>query len=158
MVLPATYTCLPYGWFALSLQAEIEAARITGQKPTTVILADGSALKVPLGQERVTNPADGNTYAVKWTQDDAGKLAVLDCKLISKPAADARQVQVLAAPGSAIPLAAVQSRGQTSSSGGATANEVVVVNASGDVVMDGAAGAGGMPRSSSDKGMPPVAG
>jgi len=46
-----------------------------------VHLDDGSTVAVPLGQERVE--AHGVTYAVKWAQDDDGRLVVLTCKPVA---------------------------------------------------------------------------
>jgi hypothetical protein len=43
-----------------------------------VPLPEGGALHVALGQDRGVNPADGRAYAIKWAQDDAGRLVVLD--------------------------------------------------------------------------------
>lgn len=41
-------------------------------------LPDGGLLHVALGQDQAINPADSRVYAIKWAQDDAGRLVVLD--------------------------------------------------------------------------------
>jgi hypothetical protein len=43
-----------------------------------VPLPDGGSLRVALGQDQGVNAADGRVYAIKWVQDDQGRLVVLD--------------------------------------------------------------------------------
>ena len=44
--------------------------------------SDGQLL-VPLGQETAPHPSgDGSSYVIKWSQDDEGRLVVLDVKLV----------------------------------------------------------------------------
>jgi hypothetical protein len=65
-----------------ALQAELEAAALSGNSLVPVELPDGGELLVPLGEEEVMHPSgDGRSYRVKWAQDDAGRLVVLDCTL-----------------------------------------------------------------------------
>jgi hypothetical protein len=61
-----------------SKQAELAAAQALGNTEVDVPLPDGAVLQVALGQERCANPADGREYSIKWAQDDAGHLVVLD--------------------------------------------------------------------------------
>ena len=49
-----------------------------GNTSVEVPLPDGGVLHVALGQEQGVSPADGRAYAIKWAQDDAGRLVVLD--------------------------------------------------------------------------------
>jgi hypothetical protein len=59
-------------------QAELAAAQALGTTCVEVPLPDGGALHVALGQEQAVNAADGREYGIKWAQDDAGRLVVLD--------------------------------------------------------------------------------
>jgi hypothetical protein len=75
------------------LQAELEAAALSGNSLVPVDLPDGGELLVPLGEEEVMHPSgDGRSYRVKWAQDDAGRLVVLDCALVQQ---QQQQQQVL---------------------------------------------------------------
>jgi hypothetical protein len=75
------YDTSAYNVCALLLQAEVEAAAVSGSSSTAVDLPDGSQLHVPLGEEGpFPHPSgDGRQYTVKWAQDDEGKLLVLGC-------------------------------------------------------------------------------
>jgi hypothetical protein len=59
-------------------QAELAAAEALGNTQVDVPLPDGGSLRVALGQDQGVNPADGRVYAIKWVQDDQGRLVVLD--------------------------------------------------------------------------------
>ncbi len=59
-------------------QAELSAAEALGTSTVEVPLPDGGVLQATLGQDHTINPADGREYAIKWAQDDAGRLVVLD--------------------------------------------------------------------------------
>jgi hypothetical protein len=75
------------------LQAELEAAAQSGNSLVPVDLPDGGELLVPLGEEEVLHPSgDGRSYRVKWAQDDAGRLVVLNCVLVQE---QQQQQQVL---------------------------------------------------------------
>jgi hypothetical protein len=66
-------------WCLLSSsQAELEAAAASGNSTATVELPDGGELEVPLGEDSAIHPETGVTYSIKWAQDDAGQLVVLD--------------------------------------------------------------------------------
>lgn len=65
--------------WCLLLKAELEAAAATGSSLVCVDLPGGSGrLMVPLGEEEVVGP-DATLYAIKWAQDDEGRLVVLSC-------------------------------------------------------------------------------
>jgi hypothetical protein len=61
-------------------QAELEAAALSGRTTVKVDLPDVEhrTLEVALGEERVQDPATDKWYEVKWAQDDAGRLVVLE--------------------------------------------------------------------------------
>ena len=67
-----------------STQAELEAAAASGNSTATVELPDGGELEVPLGEDRAVHPETGVQYSVKWAQDDAGRLVVLDATPVSE--------------------------------------------------------------------------
>jgi hypothetical protein len=80
-----------------TLQAELEAAALSGNSLVPVEAPDGGGeLLVPLGEEEVLHPSgDGRSYRVKWAQDDAGRLVVLDCTLVEQ---QQQQQQVVVRP------------------------------------------------------------
>jgi hypothetical protein len=64
-------------------QAELEAAALSGSNLVCVELPQrdgGGSIMVPLAQEEVAHPTSGAVYAVKWSQDDQGRLVVLGCE------------------------------------------------------------------------------
>ncbi|KIZ04840.1 hypothetical protein MNEG_3122 [Monoraphidium neglectum] len=71
-------TSLEEVFLTISRRAELAAAEALGASSVEVPLPEGGALHVALGQDRGVNPADGRAYAIKWAQDDAGRLVVLD--------------------------------------------------------------------------------
>ncbi|GBF93217.1 ABC transporter A family member [Raphidocelis subcapitata] len=71
-------TSLEEVFLTIARKAELAAAQAQGASSIEVPLPDGGALRVSLGQDRAANPADGREYAIKWAQDDSGRLVVLD--------------------------------------------------------------------------------
>ena len=71
-------TSLEEVFLTIARRAELAAAEALGEATVEVPLPCGGALRVALGQERAVSAADGRVYAVKWAQDDAGRLVVLD--------------------------------------------------------------------------------
>jgi hypothetical protein len=64
-----------------------------------VDLPDGGGLLVPLGEEEVMHPSgDGRSYRLKWAQDDAGRLVVLDCSLVTQQQQQQQQQQQVLRP------------------------------------------------------------
>ncbi|KAF6264706.1 hypothetical protein COO60DRAFT_16234 [Scenedesmus sp. NREL 46B-D3] len=80
-------------FLTIAKRAELEAAALAGNSLVAVDLPDGGQLLVPLGEEEVRHPSgDGRSYAVKWAQDDAGRLVVLDCTLVQQQQQQQQQV------------------------------------------------------------------
>ena len=59
------------------LQAEIEAARAGGAAYEKLLLETGKEIKVPIGEEVVTDESTGQQYQIVWAQDEEGKLQIL---------------------------------------------------------------------------------
>ena len=65
-------------------QAELAAARAAGRATVEVPLPGGAGLlRVTPGQETATHPETGALYAVKWAQDEAGRLVALGAALLA---------------------------------------------------------------------------
>ena len=84
-------TSLEEVFLTISRRAEIEAARGGGGLGTVAVpvpsplggaAAGGRVLEVPVGEERVVDSATGAAYAVKWAQDERGRLVVLDVRRV----------------------------------------------------------------------------
>ncbi|KAI8472921.1 MAG: hypothetical protein J3K34DRAFT_383970 [Monoraphidium minutum] len=107
-------TSLEEVFLTIARKAELAAAEAMGNAPVEVPLPDGGVLHVALGQEEAANPADGRVYAIKWAQDDAGRLVVLDVLPLSG------QAQGLGFPGlepGAAPQAGAAARRGSSAAG-----------------------------------------
>eukprot|EP00879_Flechtneria_rotunda_P001464 GHRR01001618.1.p1 GENE.GHRR01001618.1~~GHRR01001618.1.p1 ORF type:complete len:377 (+),score=106.50 GHRR01001618.1:215-1345(+) len=81
----ASLSSLEEVFLNIAKRAELEAAAVSGNSLVSVELPDGSGeLLVPLGHEEASHPSgDGRRYKVKWVQDDAGRLVVLDCVMMA---------------------------------------------------------------------------
>uniref|UniRef100_A0A061SDE8 Abc transporter a family member 2-like n=2 Tax=Tetraselmis sp. GSL018 TaxID=582737 RepID=A0A061SDE8_9CHLO len=66
----------------LRIVREAELEDSTGSRQ--VELADGLVVEVPIGAETVRHPASGEEYTVRWVQDEAGDLQVLDAQPASR--------------------------------------------------------------------------
>ncbi|KFM23420.1 ABC transporter A family member 2 [Auxenochlorella protothecoides] len=75
-------TSLEEVFLTIARKAEMEAAEAEGRGSVEVHLDDGTIGHVPLGDEFVESE-NGNRYAVKWAQDEAGNLQVLRCVPLS---------------------------------------------------------------------------
>uniref|UniRef100_A0A383W084 ABC transporter domain-containing protein n=1 Tax=Tetradesmus obliquus TaxID=3088 RepID=A0A383W084_TETOB len=84
-------------FLTIAKRAELEAAAQAGNSLVPVEAPDGGReLLVPLGEEEVMHPSgDGRSYRVKWAQDDAGRLVVLDVTLAQQQQQQQQQQQVL---------------------------------------------------------------
>jgi hypothetical protein len=72
-------TSLEEVFLTIARKAEIEAAAATGKQHVTADLPDDlGTIEVALGEETITHPDTGVTYEVKWAQDEAGRLVVLE--------------------------------------------------------------------------------
>ncbi|KAI8468323.1 MAG: hypothetical protein J3K34DRAFT_523031 [Monoraphidium minutum] len=71
-------TSLEEVFLTIARKAELAAAEAMGNSTVEVPLPDGGVLHVALGQDQGVSAADGRAYAIKWAQDDAGRLVVLD--------------------------------------------------------------------------------
>jgi len=80
-------TSLEEVFLTIARKAELAAAQATGNTSVEVPLPDGGVLQIAIGQDQGVNPADGRMYAIKWAQDDAGRLVVLDVLPLGSQAA-----------------------------------------------------------------------
>eukprot|EP00775_Hariotina_reticulata_P013231 gene13231-13362_t len=71
-------TSLEEVFLAIAKQAELEVAALTGASVVVQLPDNGKQVQVAVGQDWVLDAAVGQWYRVKWVQDEAGKLAVLE--------------------------------------------------------------------------------
>ncbi|KAK9805624.1 hypothetical protein WJX72_008643 [[Myrmecia] bisecta] len=74
-------TSLEEVFLTIARKAELEAAAAEGRATSIIYLDDGHQLKVPIGEETATHPVNGSIYRIKWAQDDAGRLQILEWHL-----------------------------------------------------------------------------
>ena len=70
-------TSLEEVFLNIARRAEIEAAEAEGGRTEEVRLEDGSILEVPLGEDFAVQKDTGRKFAIKWAQDETGKLLVM---------------------------------------------------------------------------------
>ncbi|KAL4859820.1 ABC transporter A family member 2 [Chlorella vulgaris] len=79
-------TSLEEVFLRIARMAEVEAA---AGDTTTVELDDGGSLEVALGEEWATHFTTGQSYFLRWVQDDNGSLQVLRAEPMERPEAAA---------------------------------------------------------------------
>jgi len=75
-------TSLEEVFLSIARQAEVEAAAAEGRSVVEVRIEDGSILEVDVGAEEAQQETTGRKYALKWAQDEQGKLSVSSWKLL----------------------------------------------------------------------------
>lgn len=75
-------TSLEEVFLSIARQAEVEAAAAEGRSVVEVRIEDGSILEVDVGAEQAQQETTGRKYAVKWAQDEQGRLSVSSWTLI----------------------------------------------------------------------------
>jgi ABC-type multidrug transport system ATPase subunit len=75
-------TSLEEVFLSIARQAEVEAAAAEGRSVVEVRIEDGSILEVDVGAEEATQETTGRKFAVKWAQDEEGRLSVSSWTLI----------------------------------------------------------------------------
>lgn len=103
--LQLSLTSLEEVFLNIAKTAELEEAKVRNAKPLDVLLPDGTALSVPLGEEYVVNPLTSQTYKVRWGTDESGNLCVLECKPVDASQLSAAPSQAIGALTYAPPVA-----------------------------------------------------
>jgi ABC-type multidrug transport system ATPase subunit len=75
-------TSLEEVFLSIARQAEVEAAAAEGRSVVEVRIEDGSILEVDVGAEHAQQETTGRKYAVKWAQDEEGRLSVSSWTLL----------------------------------------------------------------------------
>jgi len=75
-------TSLEEVFLSIARQAEVEAAAAEGRSVVEVRIEDGSILEVDVGAEQAQQETTGRKYAVKWAQDEEGRLSVSSWTLL----------------------------------------------------------------------------